>query len=288
MIKRIPHVELLVAEPFVKCPYMRYSINMLALGDGAFGCLVVSANMTFSRRAQLRTDNSEHGTTCAEATARANALLEELKPHPLIIPTVDELSSLTALSYGEYVAFPATLGLIIQLVILVWCGPQWWNDTRLWRAIDAVVDSRTQHRRSRQARCVAVAQVLTRPEMNIMSSPPTVTTTRRMPMSNNGQKGAVKGGAGPSSSSSLTKVDPTVAACILRHIGFLVRHGKVAADDERENLVVTASVDDCVVKMIESGKRKRDEHEENVHRAGHHGVGPSAAKKRAVHVKDAH
>ena len=269
MIQAIPHVELLVAEPFVECPFVRYALSMLAWGENVLAGMHVAGNMTLARRPA-----PEH----AQALALARKIAEQ-PAGPVIVPTVDEILGTNAVSYGEYVAFPATLALLVRVVVLAWCGAQWHGETRLWRTIRASMDqNRAVPRRSRQARCVAIARVMSAPCVPVLHT----VAVARPPPARSGSGGA-RGARSPAAATEnvTVPVSDEERAAVLQHVGFLLRHSKIAIDEARKGLVVVAPVEQCL------GKRKGDEHEKHVHCADVEWAPGVGAKKRAVCVSDA-
>lgn len=240
----VKHVELVDAEPHMPTPYGRYVLNMLAVGEPVLSGMTLSDNMVASRR-KCR--------DCPEAVAMARAIRDAHASGPIILPTVDELLAATHQSYSEFVAYPNRLAILLQMLIFLWCGGDWQRDSYFWVTLEAARRraAAATLRRSRQARCMAVAAVL-----RANSAPPIMLPMPPAPARGRGRGGASAATATPAGP---RQMDEEGARQVQEQLGFLVRHGRVVADEAGAALVLTSPLETCL------GKRKCDGHEEDVH-----------------------
>lgn len=241
----VPHVELLVAVAHTESAFVRYVISMLAMGEVVLVNMRVGPSMTF-----VRVKEDDPSVHTERATQDAAVLFRTHGPFPLHVPSVADILAATTLSYGEYVAYPKMLAVVVNLAVLLWCGNQWWRDSAITRELTDAAETISParglpvSRRSRQARCVAVVHALRTP------------------------------GAAP--------VDPDV----MNHVGFLVRHGWITTTADLSCVVLSLPPNATIAACL--GKRKQDHETEDKHGADVPESPSLRSKKRPPRVRDAH
>jgi hypothetical protein len=245
----LPHVELMTAVPMITSTYVRYVVHMLAFGDQPLRGLRMGETMQFVRCAA----GSDPDATKEAAVLHASRLADA----PLIVPSLAVLSAAQTVGYSQYIAFPNVLAQIVHILVLLWCGEQYAVETALGAALRRVV---AKPFRSRQARCLLVAKALRDPAVVIQKQADRPHQRR----------------------TEWVNLDAGERADVVRHAGFLVRHGALQCSPGGTELQLLANPRTVL------GKRKQDKNEDGVHGRGVQGRGAAASKKRLVSVEDRH
>jgi hypothetical protein len=194
----IPHLELLVASPWVTDHYSRFVLHMLSMGEPVLHNLGATEQMVFVRKYK---EDGAHNVSLADTFLRDGEFIG-------VRPSAKQLVASDAWGYSQTVAHPRSLAALFQALLVLWCPTQYSKEAGFFKMLQN--RRPCPQRRTRQARCAALVTALRHPMVRYEYIVPKQLKRKR------GDAAAEPPASNVIHSGDLSALRP--------HFGFLLRH----------------------------------------------------------------